>query len=179
MLVSQPARHHPRVRIVKQKDAVDAGKLPIAVGNFLRRARRVIKMFWFCGALAEHRALLTMNGVLTQEKRSLGPRWLRIAQRLVLLVALGLAIGWTLNRIDLAFQRRPEPAGFMRGLAQGALMPMALPNLAFGKDVIIYSANNTGRTYKLGYTIGVNTCGLIFFGIFFWRIRRLRARGGL
>ena len=93
--------------------------------------------------------------------------------------AVGLAIGWTLNRIDLAFQRRKEPAGFGRGVVQGALMPIALPNLAVGNDVSIYAENNTGRTYKLGYTIGVNACGLIFFGLFFWRLRRLRARGKL
>ena len=117
-----------------------------------------------------------MNGVMTQEKRSLGPRLLRIAQRLAMLVALGFAIGWTLNRVDIAFQRQAEPAGFARGIVQGALMPIALPNLAFGHDVTIYAPNNTGRTYKLGYTIGVNACGLIFFGFFFWRLRRLRAR---
>jgi len=53
-------------------------------------------------------------------------------------------------------------------------MPLALPNLAVGNDVIIYSENNTGRTYKLGYTVGVNGCGLLFFGIFFWRMSRWR-----
>ncbi len=53
-------------------------------------------------------------------------------------------------------------------------MPLALPNLAVGNDVTIYSENNAGRRYKLGYTLGVNICGLIFFGIFFWRVGRLR-----
>ena len=51
---------------------------------------------------------------------------------------------------------------------------MALPNLIVGDDVTIYAVNNTGRTYKLGYIAGVNTCGLIFFGYVFWRARRLR-----
>jgi hypothetical protein len=43
-----------------------------------------------------------------------------------------------------------------------------------GQDVSIYQTDNTGRTYKLGYTLGVNACGLIFFSIFFWRLSRLR-----
>jgi hypothetical protein len=116
-----------------------------------------------------------MNGLATQEKRGLGARILRIAKRLVVLVALGLAIGWTLNRAEAAFEKRQERAGFLRGILQGALMPIAMPNLLFGHDVAIYAANNTGRTYKLGYTMGVNGCGLIFFGFFFWRIRRMRA----
>jgi hypothetical protein len=59
-------------------------------------------------------------------------------------------------------------------------MPLALPNLLVGHDVAIYAADNTGRTYKLGYTLGVNLCGLLFFGLFFWRVRRWRrgASGG-
>ncbi len=59
-------------------------------------------------------------------------------------------------------------------MVQGALMPMALPSLLFGKDVVIYSAINTGVSYKLGYTAGVNACGALFFGILFWRLNRLR-----
>ena len=55
-------------------------------------------------------------------------------------------------------------------------MPISMPNLLFGHDVAIYAANNTGRTYKLGYTLGVNGCGLIFFGFFFWRVRRMKLR---
>ena len=37
-----------------------------------------------------------------------------------------------------------------------------------------YAQNNTGVNYKLGYTAGVNGCGTIFFGFFFWRLRRLK-----
>jgi hypothetical protein len=72
-------------------------------------------------------------------------------------------------------EKSNRPAGFTRGLLQGALMPMAMPNLLVGKDVIIYAQRNTGVSYKLGYTAGVNGCGLIFFGLFFWRVSRLRA----
>ena len=68
------------------------------------------------------------------------------------------------------------PAGFGRGLLHGAMMPAAMLNLLIGRDVPIYASVNTGRTYKLGYTAGVNGCGAIFFGIFFWRINRWRKR---
>jgi len=68
------------------------------------------------------------------------------------------------------------PAGFFQGLLQGALMPCALPNLLVGNNVAIYAQNNTGLTYKLGYTVGVNTCGAVFFGLLFWRLGRWRRR---
>jgi len=99
-----------------------------------------------------------------------------VLRRLAFLVALGFAIGWVLNHAEAALEKRHEPAGFVRGVVQGALMPITMPNLIFGNDVAIYAANNTGRTYKIGYTLGVNTCGLIFFGFFFWRVRRMKLR---
>jgi hypothetical protein len=61
-------------------------------------------------------------------------------------------------------------------MLHGALMPLALPNLLLGRDPTIYASHNTGRLYKLGYTAGVNGCGLVFFGFFFWRLNRLRRR---
>jgi len=108
------------------------------------------------------------------EKTPWSTRLLRILFRLAVILAIGFSIGWTLNRVHAAFEKRAEPAGFPRGVLQGALMPMTMPNLIFGHDVAIYATNNTGRAYKLGYTMGVNGCGLIFFGVFFWRLRRLR-----
>jgi hypothetical protein len=53
---------------------------------------------------------------------------------------------------------------------------MAMPNLLVGRDVVIYSANNAGVPYKLGYTVGVNACGALFFGFLYWRILRWRRR---
>src|ERR1051325_7738000 len=82
------------------------------------------------------------------------------------------AIGAFLNRVSASLERSLRPAGFTRGVLQGALMPMSMPNLLVGKDVTIYSPNNTGVTYKLGYTTGVNGCGAIFFGVFFWRVNQ-------
>lgn len=94
--------------------------------------------------------------------------------RVACLLVVATTIAWALNRTAAGLSHDQTPAGLGRGMLQGALMPLALPNLAMGKDVVIYSANNTGRPYKLGYTLGVNVCGLIFFGIFFWRVSRWR-----
>lgn len=109
--------------------------------------------------------------------RTSWPRRIFVVVRSVLVFAVvGFTIGWLLNRLNSHFESRPEPAGFPRGLVQGALMPIAMPNLLFGQDVAIYATRNTGRTYRLGYTMGVNGCGLLFFGLFFWRVRRMKAQ---
>ncbi|MCI0744318.1 MAG: hypothetical protein L0Y58_02830 [Verrucomicrobia subdivision 3 bacterium] len=100
----------------------------------------------------------------------------RVARRLAGLVVLAVAIGWVLHHCVASVHRSSRPAGFATGLLHGALMPLALPNLLVGDDVVIYAPNNTGRTYKLGYTAGVNGCGLVFFGFFFWRVKSM-ARG--
>jgi hypothetical protein len=54
-------------------------------------------------------------------------------------------------------------------MLHGALMPMSMPSLVMGRELEIYAANNSGRLYKLGYTVGINVCGLFFFGSLFWR----------
>jgi hypothetical protein len=100
----------------------------------------------------------------------------RIVTRLLTIVVVAVAMIWVVQRSSAALDTSAEPAGFSRGLLHGALMPMALPNLLLGRDVTIYAASNTGRLYKLGYTAGVNGCGLIFFGFFFWRVNRIRRR---
>src|SRR2546423_14376241 len=100
----------------------------------------------------------------------------RFLVRMLSLLLMAVCIGWILNQSARLVNQRGERAGFGLGIVQGALMPLALPNLAVGSDVTIYSSNNTGRTYKLGYTTGVNLCGLIFFGVFFWRLSRWRRR---
>jgi hypothetical protein len=100
----------------------------------------------------------------------------RIVRRVAAFLLLAAAIGWMLNRTSVSFAHDPNPAGFPRGLLQGALMPMAFPNLLLGRDVTIYAPNNTGRGYKLGYTAGVNLCGAAFFGFCFWRLQRWRRK---
>jgi hypothetical protein len=99
---------------------------------------------------------------------------LRLLGRVVIIMLIGAAIGALLNRTSKSLESGSHPAGFARGLVQGALMPLAMPNLALGKDVVIYSQNNTGVSYKLGYTLGVDICGALFFGAAFWRISRYR-----
>jgi hypothetical protein len=100
--------------------------------------------------------------------------WWRIPLRLAIILAVAFGIGAVLNSVAASLARNAQPAGFGRGVLQGALMPMALPNLLMGKDVVIYSPNNTGVGYKLGYTSGVNACGAVFFGFLYWRLNRLR-----
>ena len=113
----------------------------------------------------------------TQAKVSADSRSARkLAARLFGYLLLAASIGWLLNHFAAAPEKSSRPAGFYRGVFQGALMPAALPNLLIGKDVAIYAQNNTGLSYKLGYTVGVNGCGALFFGFFYWRISRWRKR---
>jgi hypothetical protein len=110
----------------------------------------------------------------TQVKVPRSRRWRRIAMRLLSFAVLAALIGGALNHLAGSLEKSTHPAGFGRGVLQGALMPMSLPNLLAGRDVTIYSANNTGVPYKLGYTTGVNVCGALFFGLVFWRFSKLR-----
>jgi hypothetical protein len=112
---------------------------------------------------------------MVRAKLSWPQRLVQIGIRLAAVFIIAIIVGWLLNRIEAAMERRAEPAGFGRGLIQGALMPMSMPNLFVGHDITIYSQNNTGVSYKLGYTAGVNICGALFFGLTFWRVRKLRA----
>jgi len=98
----------------------------------------------------------------------------KILRRIGGVLLLAFLVGVALNRISISLERSARPAGFARGIFQGALMPMSMPNLLVGNNVTIYSERNTGLPYKLGYTMGVNVCGLGFFGFFFWRLNRWR-----
>jgi hypothetical protein len=114
----------------------------------------------------------------TQVKLSTGLRVRRLAARCLVLLLLALAIGASLKHLSASLARAGRPAGFSRGLLQGALMPMSMPNLLAGQDLTIYAQNNTGLSYKLGYTVGVNGCGAIFFGVLFWRVRKWKRTAG-
>lgn len=67
-----------------------------------------------------------------------------------------------------------EPAGFALGFLHGAFMPTALPTLVLGRNVSIYATRNNGRSYNLGYTLGINACGAIFFGLLYRRVQSLK-----
>jgi hypothetical protein len=106
-----------------------------------------------------------------------GQRWARIALRIALIVSITYGWAWFVNRSVSAADARAQAAGFGRGMLHGALMPGAMPMLLLGKDVVIYASNNNGRLYKLGYTFGVNACGALFFGGFYYRLNRWRKKG--
>jgi hypothetical protein len=98
----------------------------------------------------------------------------KILKRIFFFLLGAACVGFCMRQASVTMARSTAPAGFARGMLQGALMPAALPNLLVGNDVVIYAPNNSGRTYKLGYTCGVNACGALFFGWFFWRVSRWR-----
>ena len=84
-------------------------------------------------------------------------------------VIVAAVFGWVYAWASpLAFPKDARP-GFVYGMAHGALMPMALPSLVMGNDVDIFASNNSGRGYKIGYIVGINVCGIIFFGSVFWQ----------
>ena len=93
----------------------------------------------------------------------------RLLSKALILVTLGILFGWVYARVSPTLFPRELQAGFKLGVAHGALMPMALPSLVIGQDVEIYATHNAGRAYKLGYIVGINICGLVFFGSAFWR----------
>ena len=108
-----------------------------------------------------------------QTPSSRWPSWLkRLAAKAITLILLGVIFGFGYDWAAPRFYGPERPAGFRFGVLHGALMPTALPSLLLGKDVPIYTANNTGRAYKLGYIAGINLCGLVFFGVAFRRPRK-------
>jgi hypothetical protein len=118
----------------------------------------------------------TMSGMVESGDRK-GNVIIRFVQRVLVLLGAAVVIGVILHFVARSAHRLTGPADFKAGVLHGALMPLALPNLLVGDDITIYATENVGRAYKLGYTIGVNACGVLFFGFFFWRVRRWRRKG--
>lgn len=115
-----------------------------------------------------------MSSTQAEAERAVPP-YRKLLVRILLFLIAANCIGLALH-YSQRFAQTGQPAGFARGVLHGALMPLALPNLLVGQDVDIYAPQNTGRTYKLGYTVGVDVCGSIFFGFFFWRFSRWRKK---
>ena len=92
--------------------------------------------------------------------------------KIIALTAISLALVFAQNWAAPRYYQSDYVAGFYTGLLEGALMPAALPGLLGGHDVPIYAPNNDGRGYKIGYILGLNTCGTFFFGVAFWKPRR-------
>jgi len=101
-------------------------------------------------------------------------RWGIIALRIVLLLFVGWLVSKGTAALEVYTAGLPGAGGFKRGVIHGLLMPFALPNLLCGQNVSIYQVVNDGRLYNLGYVLGINACGLLFFGYFFWRLNRMR-----
>lgn len=97
-----------------------------------------------------------------------------IVIKIIALTAISLALIFGQSWASTRYYRPEYSAGFYTGLLEGALMPAALPGLLRGKDVPIYAPNNDGRSYKIGFILGLNGCGTFFFGVAFWQPRRRR-----
>jgi len=137
------------------------------------RPVRRVEIFGFDAApVQKHLFVLTETTKKLQVKGAFS--WWKSLLKLSLVVLAAYTVGQLLSRSASGIDRSATPAGFRVGIFHGAMMPCAMPSLLIGKDVSIYTQNNNGRPYKLGYTVGVNLCGLAFFGSSFYRISRLK-----
>lgn len=111
----------------------------------------------------------------TQEQApSAGIPWRSLLAKAAKFIIITALFGWLYGWASPKCFHKDESAGFAWGMLHGALMPMALPALVMGQDVEIYATNNSGRLYKLGYIVGINLCGVVFFGSIFWTPGRKR-----
>ena len=94
-----------------------------------------------------------------------------ITIKIIILTALALALGFVQGWASSRCYKPDHVAGFHMGVLHGILMPAALPGLLMGNDLPIYAPSNNGRIYNIGFAVGVNCCGTLFFGISFWRPR--------
>jgi hypothetical protein len=104
------------------------------------------------------------------------PRRLHWVIRAALTVATALTLAWLCGAAMRADAKLTSPPGLFRGMLHGAMMPIAWPTLLAGQDQVIYAALNEGRVYKLGYSMGVNLSGMVFFGWFFVSLSALRRK---
>ena len=95
-----------------------------------------------------------------------------ITIKIIALTVFGLALGFAQAWASSRYYEPKHVAGFHMGLLHGMLMPAALPGLLMGNDLPIYAPNNSGRPYNIGYILGINFCGTVFFGVGFWQPRR-------
>jgi hypothetical protein len=94
--------------------------------------------------------------------------------KIVAMTAIALGLGFFHAWASTRYYQPDYVAGFGTGMMEGAVMPAALPGLMGGKDLPIYAPNNLGRPYKIGFILGLNTSGSVFFGVAFWQPRRRR-----
>lgn len=110
---------------------------------------------------------------------SASPRWRMTRWQFIIVKCIAMFIFvWILADLQGWASKnsyKPEDqANFKTGIIHGILMPAAFPALIAGHDMPIYATNNTGRNYKIGYILGLNACGTVFFAIAFWHPRGLK-----
>lgn len=71
-----------------------------------------------------------------------------------MLFAILLVVGSCAKQQDLSNCLSGQPESFFPGLIHGLISPIAFLSMLLGDDVTIYSANNDGKWYALGFIIG-------------------------
>jgi len=102
------------------------------------------------------------------------PKNKQMVIRIATVVLFGLLLGFCQNWMAPRYYGPELVAGFHLGVIHGTVMPAALPTLLMGKDVAIYAPTNEGRPYKIGYILGINLCGTLFFGFSFLRFPKTK-----
>jgi len=74
---------------------------------------------------------------------------------LLCLLFLLLFTSCTATPQDIEACREGEPAGFLYGLWHGIIAPIAFIISLFTDSVSVYSVNNSGGWYDLGFLLGV------------------------
>lgn len=141
----------------------------VAIGGTFPHRNPGIDLGWRTPGQAGHQ---TANG-MSPAHAPTNNRWRTWVRRGVIqalrLTVVGVLLGWLYGWAAPVAYPKTGSLGFGYGMAHGALMPMALPSLLMGKDVEIFAPNHNGRPYKIGYIVGINVCGLVFFGLGFAR----------
>ncbi len=115
---------------------------------------------------------LPLSMASPQNPEPIRRRFLWLLRKAAVFIVVTLLFGWFYAWASPWAFPKDRTAGFGYGMLHGALMPLALPSLVVGKNVEIFTADNSGRYYKIGYICGINLCGLAFFGPLFWRPKR-------
>jgi len=113
---------------------------------------------------------------MKKNSKSRLPKYLRWVPKALYFVGVALLISFLFKWTTPGSQDPSDAVGFGTGLLHGAMMPAAMPSLFMGIDVPIYAENNVGIPYKLGYTLGVNACGALFFGILFFQFLKIKKK---
>jgi hypothetical protein len=98
--------------------------------------------------------------------------WQFIVLKFVLISAFVALLAFLQGWAAKSSYNPDNQADFKMGILHGILMPAAFPGLLGGHDLPIYAPNNSGRNYKIGYILGINTCGTAFFGLAYWGMGR-------